>query len=444
MSPVRDRVTEAVSQAADMADTVGGRLTGALRRRVRTVRERAARQEAAASGQSLVPPTADPRVAALAFGGGYLVRSLAVPPPPVVAGWPTRTLGDRAYHARTPMTYSMTSAGQAVVLLGYPVDVDAGLSDAQAIADRLAEVADGRTAHAGTVHADTAHAGTGDPHDAVQRAAAYLGGRWTLFLQDADGGLMVLPDALASQPVWHSPDGAVIGSHEALVTKGAVLPVNSVLEVTSGHDVRVRDLHLDDGTGSESAGATYEQFRERLVAHTHLLTETGLAGVALTAGPASHAVLAAHLPHHTQDDFAFTNFATDSAREGRGPAMDLFGASALAHRLGIAHRVVRAVDPPAGSVFEAAYQSTWPNGDSIATAYARHQLPPDTVELHSTGAQTHDVASWQAVPDEVRDGDLSHRVALPFNDRRLLDMLCSQPSGQSFVARLAEELPPGE
>ena len=174
--------------------------------------------------------------------------------------------------------------------------------------------------------------------------------------------------------------------------------------------------------------------------HVRLLTGAGRPAVALTAGPSSHAVLAAYLPHRAAEDFTFTYFEPESARHGRGPATDMFRASALAHRLGIPHRVIRAVDPPSGSVFELAYRWAAPHGDAIGAAFARHHLPPDTVELHSAGAETGETQSWVAMAASVRDGDLGHRVALPFNDRRLLGMLVHQPAGQSFVTRLAAEL----
>lgn len=432
MSPVRDQLTGSVGR-------VRSRVSGAVRRRVRTVRERSARQEAPSTAGGMVGRTAlaavaaDDRVAELAFGGGFLVHSADTPGPPLGEHWETRRVADRVYHVRTPLAFSTTRSGETVVLLGHPVDVDAGTAQAQAVTDRLAALADSADS---TDSPDS----TEDAVGAVLEAAAYLGGRWTLFLHGPDGGLTVLPDALASCPVWFTDDGAVIGSHEALVPGGNLLAVNSLLDVSAtGVDARSHDV-----TGGTVAEATYEEFRERLVEHTRLVAGTGRAGIGLTAGTASRAVLSAYLPHRRPDDFTFTHFATESARAGREQATDLFGASALSHLLGVPHRVVRTTAPPAGSVFEAAYRLTSPHGDSAATAFARHHLPPETVELHSAGAPVCDLQSWGAVPDAVRDGDLGHRVALPFNDRLLLEMLVHQPPGEDFVSRLAEELPAAE
>ena len=419
MRPVLPPVTGVLAR-------VRGRVGATVRRRVTTVRERSARQEAssAAGGTALAAAPADDRVAALAFGGGYLVHTASTPAPSLDDHWETRRIADRIYHVRTPLTSSTTRSGGTVVLLGHPVDVDAGTAQAQDVADRLAALA------------DSAADGLG----AVLEAASDLGGRWTLFLHRPEGGLTVLPDALASCPVWFTGDGAVIGSHEALVPGSSLLAVNSLLDV-SATGVGARS---QDSSGRTTAAATYEQFRGRLEEHTRLLTGTGRPGVALTAGPASRAVLAAYLPHRRPDDFTFTHFATESARTGREQATDLFRASALSHRLGIPHRVVRTTGPPPGSVFEMAYLTSTPDGETMASAFARHHLPPATLELHSAGAGVHDQASWTAVADAVRDGDLSHRVALPFNDRRLLEMLTHQPPGESFVTRLSEELPPAE
>lgn len=500
--PVHSRLAEAVGQLPERVAGVGGRVrgrvTGAVRRRVLTVRERTARKEEAAAppGHVSGAALADPRVARLAFGGGYLVHPVGAPHSPPSPGWSNETVAGHVYHLRTPLTSSPTRDGGRVVLLGHPVDVDTGTTDAQVITNRLADLADSAgegSAGVGSSRVDSSAAGpTADPVGAVVQAAAYLGGRWTLLVHHAGGRqVTVVPDALASQPVWWAPAGDLIGSHEALVPQGALLPVNSQLEVSgSGVTVSALDLGPADDRGPTRApgrapgapledqrrrlqGASADQeafaeFRERLREHTRLLTQGERPGVGLTAGPASRAVLAAYLPHRQADDFAFTHFATESAREGKEAATDLFRASALAQRVGLPHRVVRTVDPPEGSVFEAAFRATWPDGTSVATAFARHHLPPDTLELHSAGAElvaaadpddgatpgdgtapgelaiARAGAAWVGVPASVRDGDLSHRVGLPFNDRRLLELLTRQPPGESFIGRLAQELPDEE
>lgn len=398
------------------------RVRSAVERRVRTVRERTARQESGAAGgtHSVAADGTDPSTAArwaggpvaeVALAGGYLVRAPGAPQSPFVAPWPSQQIGRHTYHSRAALTRSPAGDGTTVVLLGRPVDVEHDTADAQAIADRLASL---------------------DAADRL-RDAAGLGGRWTVLLHAADGSLTVLTDALASQPVWHSGDAAVLASHEALVPGGSLLARNSLLEVSGSGAVTVRRFWpwSDGAVDAASAGpraaspdatSVIDLVRDRLVAHTRLLTERGRPGVALTAGPASRAILAAYLAHPREGGFAFTGFAPESAREGRSAAQDLFGASELAHRVGLPHRVVRAVDPPDGSVFAEAYRLAAPRGTTAARAFARAALPPDTVELHSAGALT-DLEAWESPDTDFRDGDLSHTVALPFNERGLLALL---------------------
>lgn len=411
MSRLPDRVTEVAGRAR-------GRVARAARRRVATVREREARRHRAA------------QAAELAFGGGYLVHEAGVPPPAEVNGWPTVAVGDRTVHTRLPLTLSPVTSGGSVAVLGHPVDVDRDTADPQAITDHLAALA-------GT-------AGGGAAGDtAVLRAAAYLGGRWTLLLHGADGGLTVLPDALASRPVWHTPDGRLLASHEALVPGGRLLPPAATLRVAADGAVTVDDGQAWSPSGPTATEDAYREFRERLVTHTRLLAGLGRPAVALTAGPRSRAVLAAYLPHRRDDGFAFTHFATTSARHGQAQADDLFAASALAHRLRVPHRVLPTQQAPSGDAFGAAYRTTYPQGATPGRAYARHLLPPDSVELHSAGAEVAEQA-WTGLDPSVTEGDLGHLVMLPFNDRRLLELMTGasgdEPAGGSFVRRLAAEL----
>src|SRR5690606_10068071 len=179
------------------------------------------------------------------------------------------------------------------------------------------------------------------------RKASRLGGRWTLLLHGNDRALTVMPDALASQDVWWDADDGTIGSHEALVSHGTVLRPNSLLTVSSpsgdagGVAAQVQPHPSGQPTvlnlGAEAAFST---FRDRLVAHTRLLTSLGRPGVALTGGLASRAVLAAYLEHPRADGYTFTTFSPASARRSLDPAVDLFTASQLAHVIGIPHRVL--------------------------------------------------------------------------------------------------------
>lgn len=409
-----------ISQVTSTAGRVRDRLTEAVEDRVSTVRARAQAHTAREDSSEL------------AFGHGYLVRDAGMARPREVAGWRTRTLSSYSYHARGRITVSPVSTGGALVLVGRAVDVSTGNVSPQGIADSLAELAAQDTG-------------------AMVRSAAYLGGRWCLFLHRPDRSLTVLTDALASQRVFYSPDGRALGSYPSLVPEPTELPANSLLEITAEDGPAVRRYYPwpeaetpGEGTASADPAEAYAEFRKRIVAHTRLLADLGRPGIALTGGFRSQAVLAAYLPHRRDGGYSFTHFATKSARESQEQADDLFTASALSHRLGVPHRVVRAVAPPRDDAFARAYRRSFPGGRSLASAFARHTLPRDTVELHSAGSDVTDLSSWESLDRHYLEGDLAHRVLLPFNDRRLLEIMLSLPPEQRaeahLVRRLAAEL----
>ncbi|WP_256838900.1 hypothetical protein [Ornithinimicrobium faecis] len=413
MSSLPARVTRRVGRLRDQFEE-------SVQQRVATVRAREQSHTTQADSGNL------------AFGHGYLVRAPGVPRPPEVAGWRTRTISGFVYHARARITASPVSTGGAVVLVGRAVDVDTGNVSPQRLTDELSELAAQST-------------------QALIRRAAYLGGSWTLFRHSPDGSCTVLTDALASQRVWHSPDARTIGSYAALVPDSTALPTNSLLHVTGTGEVTVRRFYPwpdtdppGQGAPTTDLAAAYAEFRKRVVAHTRLLSDLGRPGLPLTTAPASRAVLAAYLPHRRDGGYTFTSFATESARKGQDQANELFEASRVSHELGIAHRVVRAVVPPWGDSFSVAYRRTFPQGTSLASAFARHTLPRDTVELHAAGADVVDLRSWEQLGQDYLEGDLAHRVLLPFNDRRLLEIMLSLPAEQRtkglLVNRLAAEL----
>lgn len=413
MSRLPARVTQRVGRLRD-------RIEETVQQRVATVRKRERTH------------TAQTDSGDLAFGYGYLVRAPGAPRAPEVVGWRTRTISGFVYHARARITASPVRTGGAVVLVGRAVDVDTGNVSAQRLTDELAELA-----------------ALGTP--ALVRRAAYLGGRWTLFRHHLDGAVTVLTDALASQQVWHAADHRLIASHAALVPDGTVLPTNSLLHVNGPGEATVRRYYPwpdtdppGEGAPTTDLAAAYAEFRKRVVAHTRLLSDLGRPGLPLTSAPSSRAILAAYLPHRRDGGYTFTAFATESARESRGPADELFEASRLSHELGIAHRVVRAMTPPWGDACSVAYRRTFPQGTTLAEAFARHTLPRDTVELHGAGADVVDLASWEQLDRTYLEGDLAHRVLLPFNDRRLLETMLSLPvehrASGLLINRLAAEL----
>jgi hypothetical protein len=404
----------------------------ALERRVATVRRR---QQAARLAKE---------TQALAFRHGYVVRPPGSPVPSAVQSWTRRDIAGFTYHLH-PST-RLAVAGEQVVLLGHPVDVDAGTASAPAIAQRLLEVRASGT-------------------DEVLRAAGHLGGRWTLFLHEGDR-LTVAPDALASQDVWFHPDTGAIGSHEELVDAGTLLRPNSLLTVGWSREDRERrevaarpfwsDPVQEPSSRVLDAESRFSAFRERLVAHTRLLCSLGRPAAALTAGPASRAVLAAYLNHPREDGLAFTTFAPSSARTSLDPAVDMFTASHLAQVVRVPHRVLQVVTAGSSATtsepepIAQAYRQTFPSGQRPGVARAHAWLPEGTVQLHSAGAEVVDQATWADTAAHrsghgFPEGDLAHRVLLPFNDRRLLQLMLGTATdgapGGWLVARMAAELP---
>lgn len=376
---------------------------------------------------------------------GYLVSRTGSPTPTLVAGWHRREMGTFTYHLHpsTRITVAGFAAAEPVVLLGDPVDVDADTADAWIITERLA----------GLVAAGT---------DAIVRAASQLGGRWTLFMHGPDGALIVLTDALASQDVWWDgdvKDGAVIASHPALLANpsASLLRPNTLLRVGphGGSDAEVRRYWPAPADSVEGppgdVDAVCREIRERLLTHTRLLSTLGTPGVALTEGLASRALLAAYLQHPREDGFTFTTFEVSSVREGLGQVENLFAASHLAQTVGLAHRVVEVAPSPEGRAIALAYAQTYPEGTRAGVAWAYEALPEGTVVLHPAGVNVLDRATWEdgdhlGVIEGFPEGDLTHRVLLPFNDRRSIELLLSlPPTGEDTpapVTQLAHELPP--
>lgn len=427
------RVPDGLQQASRQARRVAGRarrLAVTARRqvgdrveqRVHTVRSR---EQARAQAEI---------ARALAFRHGYLVCRAGSPVPRTAAGWIRREVAGVAYHLH-PST-RMTGAADAVVLLGDPVDVDAATTDAQVIAGRLAGL---RT----------------EGTEAVVRAASRLGGRWTLFLHGDAGVLAVVTDAMASQGVWWDQEG-MIASHQALLpTSDSALRPNTWLRVgLAGREVEVHRYWPAAEDGSEPVvepGVAGRELCERLVAHTRLLATLGRPGVALSEGLASSALLAAYLRHPRDGGFTFTTFEVASVREGMGPVEHLFATSHLAQTLGLPHRVVEVLAPAERDGLGLAYAQTYPGGTSVGVARAYAELPADTVVLHPAGGDLLDRQVWET-GDELGsvagfpEGDLSQRVLLPFNDRRIIELLLSlavaQDDTSSPLTALADELPP--
>ncbi|MCU1515505.1 MAG: hypothetical protein JWQ75_226 [Pseudarthrobacter sp.] len=235
----------------------------------------------------------------------------------------------------------------------------------------------------------------------------------------------------------------------------------------------------------EEAFATFEQY---LLTHVRLLTGFGQTGISLTSGGDSLATLRAALAGGAQDMFAFTYFLAASPTPNN--IADVMGANQLAFEAGIRHKVLRWAPGQRSVEFDALFNRTWPDGGQ-AKPVARcmyEELPRNFYELQSTVAETgtvfypgrktpeispirlaslwqgttignmeefhrefaefieysqftaddllnidyHDAFYWEHrntcwAANRYHEGDLGHRVLLPFNHRGLIEAMLSIP-----------------
>ncbi|GAA5159943.1 hypothetical protein GCM10011366_20800 [Ornithinimicrobium tianjinense] len=357
-----------------------------------------------------------------AHAHGYLLTAArpgvpARPWPADVTGWsahddilPGLTLRS---HPRTVVRHAAGVNG-VVVLLGHPVDVDAGISDAARVATRLCATWDLQD------------------DDALVREAAGLGGRWTLLAARRHGELLVVPDAHATQPVFYATAGGhlALASTPALAAAALDLPVDEdaltllaelrerrrgavtylpglrtpyegLLPLVPNCLLRIdpATLHVEhrrfwpwqDREERTDTEAVYQRFRERLAAHVRLLAGLGVPALSLTAGGDSRVTAAlAHEQVRAGGGLAFTYVNPRDARNGAAAMADVTGASAVAAQLGIPHRVLRWRQPPEGGAFDLLHRRTYaPLVPSRGAAHAMWaDLPRDLVQLQSNGAET--------------------------------------------------------
>ncbi|HLS46332.1 MAG TPA: hypothetical protein VK045_12940, partial [Ornithinicoccus sp.] len=243
---------------------------------------------------------------------------------------------------------------------------------------------------------------------------------------------------------------------------------------------------------SDTSAVTTEfidYFRE----HTRLLCTLGRPVLSLTGGMDSRTSFAAALPHLHEESFTFTYFNPRDGLTKKGAADDVFDANAFAVDVGVQHRVLRWRQPQPGTIFEEIIDRTYPvRRGSIGAAHAMWaDLPHDIVHLQSIGAEMgttfytkrpqgpitphrlteivtnrtdlgaeteqaafgeyldyaqfthdaiggydpHDVFYWEQRMGKwgymkYQDGDFSHRMLLPFNDRGLIELMLSLPYHQ--------------
>lgn len=197
-----------------------------------------------------------------AFGHGYAVHLTAAAGlslPDLLSSWPVQHLDGWTYrvHPRAVLTSAADRAERRIVLIGHPLDVAEGIADPEVIARRLLQTL-----------------GSAGP-EAVVREAAYLGGRWTLFVQHRPArrgrraaarrgrtprgsSLWVVADAHASQPVFYAATGpeAVLASSGALVGQLLGLPPSAEAPdlMAQAKELRPRNSRYLPGTVTDVDG----------------------------------------------------------------------------------------------------------------------------------------------------------------------------------------------
>ena len=202
----------------------------------------------------------------------------------------------------------------------------------------------------------------------------------------------------------------------------------------------------------------------RLTAHVRLLTTLGTPAIGLSNSVASQAALGAYLPHRQPEDIACTLLRTRAAKRSRLPG--LFAASRLAQHVGITHRIFRWETLDEKHPLALAVAATYPDlehpfgravawwGSLVDDAVQLLDRAPD-LELLQAGGRTASEGEHSPLrPSELQlacqEADFSHRALLTFNDRRLLELLCSVPANgrrrqallRRFVADHPELVPP--
>ncbi|MFO7782980.1 MAG: hypothetical protein R6W94_15290 [Spirochaetia bacterium] len=250
------------------------------------------------------------------------------------------------------------------------------------------------------------------------------------------------------------------------------------------------------GTVEKPSSDPYATFAEVFSEHTRLLCRFGQVGISLTAGLDSNATLAAAWPWLDADSFAWTYHRFDPPDAGM--QRDLIAANRKAVGLGLPHRVLDLPEPRTREFVEgyrrslgvapqfrrlsAAYFEQLPHGivelqsmvaevgtgfykrrmatepaaEVLARIYANSDFGtlPEIVEAHERfidyagfdrdglgEADLYDLFYWESRAGRwgtlrMQECDLSHRLLLPFNQRRLIEALQAQPFEQR-VEKLA-------
>lgn len=353
------------------------------------------------------------------FGHGY-VMSIHDRATAATANWAKLSVGEFTYrfHSRTSYFHHRAKPDEdrsarplpQVVLVGQPVDLDAGTHDGREIAARVASLM------------------RRDGVEGATRYVAYLGGRFTCFIHNGST-LEIIPDCHATQSIYwrDSSDGFTASSHVELVGGGGLAELDEhalwmyerLVElrrgagtkyfpgiVTTYQDVRPVmpncSLHVDTVAGQvehrrfypfsdlvrRDVNEAYETFEELFRTHVRLLSRLGTVGISLTSGLDSRVTLAGSCSFLPPGSFTFTFYR--AADVSGAHADDMYEANRLAWEFGLPHRVLRWGGRNRDEPFDRIFSATWPRlGQARTIAQAFYsQLPRDIVHFQSTIAET--------------------------------------------------------
>lgn len=479
--------------------------------------------------------TLDRQILDGAFGHGYLITwGSQRPLPGLLSQWKRDEVGPLLVQSspRTVVTVERR-AGRLVIIIGHPIDVDGDTVDPHRVARSVLHHLRSRS------------------HDDAVRRAAGVAGRWTMvLLTQADGepanqfDITVLPDAMATQPIFYSTASGTLAlaSSEVLVGLSRGLGVNSdAAKLLAAARVRrqtgtiylpgrishvlgveqvapncmlhgslspttrlahVRFWPWRDREENADLAHVRDEFSERLTRHIALISRLGPLTWSLTGGLDSRVLLA-----HAPDPFpprsmAFTYFNPRDGARDSGAARDVFVANLLAYRTGLPHRVLRWRTADPDSAFARFHRATHPFGPiSQGAAFAMWaDLPHDIIQVQGNGGEVgtafgtrtpsawsaakaagmwmgrqfeqdaqlaevfedyldythletglsygydhHDLFYWEHRMGrwgwrKFLDGDFSHRVVPPFNDRSLLELMLALPEPKRVQKSLYEEV----
>lgn len=283
------------------------------------------------------------------------------------------------------------------------------------------------------------------------------------------------------------------GAETMFVGIKPVLP-NHLLDITADGVRHQRFYPFPETKLDANPETAYAAFHTLFTEHTRLLCEPGRVTISLTGGKDSRASLHAALPHLRRDSFAWTYRPVENTNQAIED--DVLAARLLAAKHGLRHQVVL-LYPTQNQEFVRGYARTYRRGGQhrrLAEA-VNDQLPRDVVHLQSMisaagtgfhktrqGAPTperlaylysrtelgripevvaamttyleytdlgadrlgpydyHDAYYWEIrlgrwAAIRIQELDLSHRVALPFNARGIIEAL----AGPSFEERSGKQ-----